>query len=163
MAANHVLVQTFDWAFGDDGAAVHDVEAVADVGAKIQVLLDQQNADFPFGFDLQQRFADLINDVRLDAFSRLVEDKNFGTGQQGAGDGELLLLAAAQDAAFALEHFFQDRKQFQHAVHLAVRFRAVHDKTELQIFPDRQVRKNITALRDVAEAEARALVRFQSD
>ena len=49
--------------------------------------------------------ADLVDDGGLDALGRLVEDQELGLGEHGAGDGELLLLAAAEDAAFARRAF----------------------------------------------------------
>ena len=41
-----------------------------------------------------------------------------------------LLLSAAQHAALALEHFFENGKQIEDAGHLSVGFRAVDDQTE---------------------------------
>ena len=76
----------------------------------------------PSLLDLDQRFTDLIDDIGLDAFGRFVEQKHFGPGEQGAGDGQLLLLAAAEHAALALQHFLEHGKQFQNAVHLPLAF-----------------------------------------
>ncbi len=42
-------------------------------------------------------------------------------------------------------------------------FVPVDDEADLQIFPNRQVRKNIAALRDIADAKAGALVGFEAD
>ena len=55
--------------------------------------------------------ADLVDDVRLNAFGRLVEDEHLRLGEQRAADGELLLLAAGEHAAFAREKFLQDREE----------------------------------------------------
>src|SRR5438445_5319430 len=156
------LVQVRDGAFRDNRAAVHDVKAVGHAQAEIQILLHEQDADIPFFPDPEERVADLVNDVRLDAFGGFVEDQDLGIGEHGAGDGELLLLAAAEHAAFALEHFFEDGKQLEHAINLAVGFGAAHDEAYLQIFPDRQVRKNVAALGNVTDALAGAFIGAQS-
>jgi hypothetical protein len=77
---------------------------------------------------------------------------------RGAGDGELLLLSAAEHAAFALQHLFQNRKELKRAIDLAVGFRAMHHEAELEVFPDCQVRKNVTSLRHVSNPETRAVI-----
>src|SRR5690349_2245117 len=43
-----VVVQMGDGAFGDDCAAIHDVEVVPDIEAEVEVLLDEENPDLPF-------------------------------------------------------------------------------------------------------------------
>ena len=62
------------------------------------------------------RVADLIDDVGLNAFGRLVEDEDLRLGEQRAADGELLLLAAGEHAAFARQKFLQDREEAEDAV-----------------------------------------------
>ena len=110
MSPHFGIVQMLDRPLGHDRPAVHDVKAVADVDAEIEILFDQQDADFSFGFDFQKRVPDLVDDVRLDALRGLVENKDFWVRQQRPRDGQLLLLAAAEHAAFALQHFLQDGK-----------------------------------------------------
>ena len=60
--------------------------------------------------ELFDGLSNLINNVRLNALGGLVEKKHFGIREQCAANGQLLLLAAAQDAAFALEHFLKNRE-----------------------------------------------------
>src|SRR2546426_6935566 len=102
----------------DNVAAVHDVKAIADLYAEVEVLLDEQNAYLPFFTELLESvanlldaimvagietvraelldgFANLVDDVRLDALGRLVKKEDLRTGEQRAADGELLLLATA--------------------------------------------------------------------
>ena len=59
---------------------------------------------------------DLLDDVGLNSLGRLVEQDDLRLGQHRAGDGELLLLAARQIAAAAVEKFFQHREQLEHLV-----------------------------------------------
>src|ERR1041385_1071313 len=115
----HVVIELRNRASRHDAAAVHDVEAVTHVEAEIQVLLDEQNADFAFGTKFLNSLANLVNDVRLDAFSGFIKEEDRWIGEQGAANGQLLLLATAEQAAFALEHFLQNGKERQHAVDFA--------------------------------------------
>ena len=77
-------------------------------------------ADQSFVAQLFNGLADLVNDVGLDAFGRLVEQQHLGMGEQRAADGQLLLLAAAQDAAFALKEILENREERQDPLHFAL-------------------------------------------
>ena len=78
MLPHDVIPETHDWAFGDHRAAVNYIKAVTDGETEIEVLLDGKDVDFSVLFDLQQRVADLSDNVRLNALGRFVEDQNFG-------------------------------------------------------------------------------------
>src|ERR1051325_422447 len=171
-----------DRAFRHNRAAVHDVEAVANVEAEVEILLDQQDPDLAFGAKfpdriadlldvvvaqavrakLLNRLADLVDDVRLDALRRFVEEQHLRVREQRTADGELLLLAAAEHAALALEHVLQDRKQRKHALHFTVQFLSLRDGADTEIFPDGEMRKDVTALRYVADAVAGALIGLET-
>ena len=58
--------------------------------------------------------ADVLDDRRLDALGRLIEDEQFGLCDQRTGDGELLLLTTRKIAAAARQHVLQHREQPQH-------------------------------------------------
>src|SRR5262245_53755957 len=49
--------------------------------------------------------------VGLDALGGLVEDEDLGVQDQGAGDGQLLLLAAREIAAAAAKHLLEDGEE----------------------------------------------------
>ena len=51
--------------------------------------------------------------LRLDAFGRLVEDQQLRPGGERARDRELLLLAAGEVAAAAVDHLLQHREQLE--------------------------------------------------
>ena len=89
----------------DDRALLHDVIAVGQLQGELEILLHQQHRHAgPRCLSVCQHVADQRDDRRLNALGRLVEDQQLGSGDQGAGDGELLLLAAAEHAALAVEH-----------------------------------------------------------
>ena len=157
----NVVVEQGDGAAGDDVAPVQQIEGVADLEAEIDILFDEQDPDaarpaqalhglpnlaprlllLPLLIqaarpELFDGLADLIDDVRLDALRRLVEEQDFGIGEQGAADGELLLLAPAEHASLALGHFLENREQLEHLVHLPVQPAALGLGADAEILPD---------------------------
>lgn len=69
---------------------------VGEAGRKVQKLLGQQDRHGPPVADLLQGRGDLLDDRWLNSLGRFVEEENPWLGDQRPGDGELLLLAAAQ-------------------------------------------------------------------
>src|ERR1043166_1821888 len=182
MLLDQFVVKFGNGAVGHDAAPVHDVKAVADIDTKIEILFDEEDADFSFppqlldgianfidalafvrieavGPEFFNRFADLVNDVRLNPFGRFVQEKYLGIREQRATDGQLLLLSTAQHTALALGHISQHWKQLEHAIEFAVQFAALSDRAQPEIFQNRQTRKNIAALRHVTEPASRAMIR----
>src|ERR1700722_19867536 len=93
-ALERVLVEIVAIAGIDDGAAVHDGEMVAGFAGKGEILLDQLYGDLAERAQIVDGAADILDDRRLDAFGRLVEQQEPRPHHQRAADGELLLLAA---------------------------------------------------------------------
>jgi hypothetical protein len=125
MLFNDGFIEFADIALGDNVASIHDVKTVANVHAEIEILFDEQNANFAFTSKLLNSvanllealfagvvetvrpkffdgFADLVDNVGLDALGRLVQEQHFWIGEQGPANGELLLLASAEHPALAL-------------------------------------------------------------
>src|SRR5579859_5314359 len=144
---------------GHDAAAVHDVEGVPDREAEINVLLDQENAELALLFDFNEGLPDEVDDIGLNSFGRFIQQKDLWFGDQRAGNRQLLLLAAAECPAFAPEKFLQDRKDLQNPLDLAAILYPVNDQPDLQVFPNCQMRKNITSLRHETDSAARAVFR----
>ena len=63
MPADDLVVEAADRAFGDDGAAIHDVETVTDLEAEVEALFDEQNADASFGTNFPKGAADFGNSI----------------------------------------------------------------------------------------------------
>src|SRR5215471_17043451 len=82
-----------------DAAAIHDDEMIAELAGKVEILLDQHDRHLPEPAQIRDGAADVLDDRRLDAFRRLVEQKQARAHHQGAADRELLLLAAREVAA----------------------------------------------------------------
>src|SRR5437763_382729 len=75
-------------------STVHDVKAVRHAQAEIEVLLNQQDAHLAFLADFYKGVANLVDDVWLNPFRRLVKDQDFWVRQHGPRDCQLLLLPA---------------------------------------------------------------------
>ena len=114
------VVQFLHRALRHDAATVHDKKAVTDFETKIEVLFHKQDGYFALGFQQTQGVTnllfvvvstqpfrpklfdgvpDLINDVGLDSLRRFIQKQYFGIREQGASDGELLLLSTAENAS----------------------------------------------------------------
>src|SRR3984957_1939599 len=160
-ALERALVEIVAVAGIDDGAAVHDGEMVAEFTGKVEILLDQYDGDLAERAQIGDGAADILDDRRLDAFGRLVEQEQPRPHHQRAPDGKLLLLAARKVAAAPAQHGFQHREQREHVVGHAARFARQRRKTGSQIFLDREQGKDFAALRHIGDAAPRPLRRFE--
>src|SRR5688572_23136997 len=108
-----VVVHMSHGSFRDDGTAVHNIEAIRDIETEIKVLFHKEDSNSASGpiiwkwvanicrllvlqssrADFYDRFGDLVDDVGLNALRGLIEQEHLRVGQQGAADGQLLLLA----------------------------------------------------------------------
>ena len=87
-----------------------------------------------------------------DALGGFVEEEEVGAGDQGAGDGQLLLLAAAEEAALAVQHGLQDGEQIENVVRDGGGGLALRDEADAEVFQDGHVGENFPALRHVTDA-----------
>src|SRR5580700_7886771 len=145
----------------DDSAAVHDGEMVAEFAGKVEILLDQHDGDLAERAQIGNGAADILDDRRLDAFGRLVEQEEPRPHHQGAADRELLLLAARKIAAAPTQHGLEHREQRKHVVGHAALLARQRRETGAQIFLDREEGKDFAALRHIGDAAPRPLRRFE--
>ena len=113
----------------------------------------------PFCAEPGDGAADVLDDRGLDALGRLVEDEQLRPRDQRPGDGELLLLAAGEVAAAAPEHVRQHREEVEDVGGDRPVGALERREPGLEVLLDRQQREDVAALRHVADAEPRALVR----
>src|SRR3954466_4769812 len=117
-----------------DPAALHDEDAVGDVEDEAQHLLADDDAEIADAADVAQQPRDILDDRRLDAFGRLVEQQDLRIARQRPRDRQLLLLAARQIAAAPPLELRQDRKQIEYLPRdLAL---AGHDQAGLDVLLD---------------------------
>ena len=94
-------------------------------------------------FSLQDDVADLVDDVRLNAFGGLVEDQQRRLEHERAADRQLLLLPARQIAAAPLQHLLQHREQLEDPRRNRPRAVLAHAEPDAQVLLDRQLRKDL--------------------
>src|ERR1043166_930083 len=94
----------------NDGAAVHDGKMVAEFAREVEILLDQHDRDLPQVAQISDGAADVLDDRRLDAFGRFIEQEHARPHDECASDGELLLLAAREVAAAPAQHVAEHRE-----------------------------------------------------
>src|SRR5690606_7499792 len=96
-----------------DLAAIHDVDVVGDLATGIEELLDQQNGHALFVAQELQRAADILDDRGLNALGGFIQNQHFGSGDQSAADGQLLLLATREVTAAPAQHRLQHGEEFE--------------------------------------------------
>src|SRR5271169_1405211 len=153
------LVHGFARAREHDRAAVHDRVIVGDVARPFEILLDHQDRHLALAAQMDERAADVLDDRRLNALGRLVEDEELRARHQRAANRQLLLLAAGEIAAAPPEHVVENRKQAENLVVDGALIARQAGESGLQVLLDREQRKNLAPLRHIAEAEPGALMR----
>jgi hypothetical protein len=96
--------------------------------------------------------ADLGHDVRLDALGRLVQDEQLRVERERPGDRELLLLAAREVAAAALEHGLEHREVCEQVIEALLAQLGVRPARRAQVLFDRELAEDLAALRHEADA-----------
>src|SRR5262249_10305174 len=119
--------------------------------------LDQQDRDAGL-IDAVDLAPDLRDEPRHDAFGRLVEDQELRPHHQTAGDGEHLLLAAGQRVAWLLKPLPEPWEAAKHIV-LPLRIAAPARQPDGEVLLHGETREDAAALRNIADAAARHLVR----
>ena len=93
-----------------DHALAQQQHAVGQLGDEVEVLLHHHHGDAAPAVEVAQQLDDPVDDRRLDSLRRLVEQDQLGLGDEAAGDGEKLLLAAGQRAAVPVHEGLQHRE-----------------------------------------------------
>ena len=107
------------------------------------------------------RVLNLIDNRRLNALGRFVENQQFWIGQNRTTNRQLLLLTARQDAALTSQHVFDHWKQLIHLVESIATRGPRNTHTDFEVFLNRQIRKNVATLWHVAEPHPCALIGAQ--
>ena len=106
---------------------------------------------------------DLLNlrhDRGLQAFGGFIEQQKIGLLYDRSGDGELLLLPAAEYAALTVREVPQPREIIKHELGYPIGLRALSQQGQQEIFPDRKVRHDFPTLGHVRYAPPRSHVRL---
>jgi len=113
MLAHDIVGQCVDRTGGHTPSFLENDEVARDSSRKRELLLYEQHGHASLAIEPQDDVADLVDDVRLDAFGRLIEDQKPRLENHGSANRELLLLATRQVAAAPMAHLLQDGKQVE--------------------------------------------------
>jgi hypothetical protein len=92
----------------------------------------------------------------LNAFRRLIEYQQARPRDQGAGNRQLLLLAAGEVAAAAMQHVFQHRKQGEDLIRDVAQVWRQRRKTGFEVLKHGEPGKDVAALRNRGQPGAGA-------
>jgi hypothetical protein len=84
------------------------------------VLLDEQHTEVASPGQLGDHRLDLADHRRLDTVGRLVENQAGGAGDERAGDGQLLTLAARQQTGAPRQQLLERREQVELLIDVCV-------------------------------------------
>lgn len=143
-----VLVQVCGGAELLDAARVHHRDGVGHGHGLLLVVGDMDERDADLGLDALELQLHLAAQLQVEGAERLVEEEHLRVVDQGAGDGDALLLAAGQLVRLALREV-AELNELQHVVDLLLhRLDAAPAQTEGDVLGDVQVREERVALKD---------------
>ena len=142
---------------------LHEKEPLGDAPGERQLLLDQEDRDLLLGIEPANHFPELVDDARLNALGRLVEQHALWLQGEGTTDGELLLLPAGQVTATAAHHRAQDGEEAKDEVGNVTMTALARERSHAKILLDRELWKNVAPLRDVGDSVPRALRHLRAD
>ena len=134
---------------------IDDVDAIGELEGHLGILLDEQHAD-PLALELPDGAHDGFHHERRQALRRLVQEEQLRPREEGADDGEHLLLAPGEQPSLAIQHLAELRKALEHALQGPARARPASD---LQVLPRGEVGEDAARLGHEGDAELRDPVR----
>ncbi len=117
------------------------------LAGKVEILFDQHDGHGAEAAQIGNGAADILDDRRLDAFGRLIQQQQLRPHHQRAADRQLLLLSARKIAATPSQHGLQHGEQREHIIGNIAVDALERTETCLEIFLHRQQRKYLAALR----------------
>src|ERR1700677_1243183 len=147
----------FFWHLAYQNAFLNNQNPVRQLADEIKRLLDQNHRDGVGPLELQQMISDFVDDGRLNAFRRLVQENERRFTAKTPRNSQDLLLAAAQNAGGSLPQRRQTRKRLNCLFDLFPRLTG-HPRAHPKILCDAEAGENLAALRNVTEPVAGALV-----
>src|SRR5262245_60162696 len=147
-----------------DGALAHDGVGAGEAPRELEVLLHEEDGDAAL-LDALDGALDLEDHVGLDALRRLVHQEKLGSGEEYAGDGELLLLAAREHTALARKELSELRKELEDLLDVLLSGAPVAgrlgaaEESHAEGLGHAQIRKDLASLGHVADPAGRPLFR----
>src|SRR6266853_3098022 len=156
MPVHHCVAQFGNRAGHDDPSFLHHGEAVGCLARKQDVLLDKDDGQADLPVEANDDGFNFLDDRRLDAFVRFVEQDDLRVGGQRPRDRKLLLLPAGENAAGTFEIVHQIWKQLRHQFRNLPLTVCPGESAHQDIFADGEIRNDFAALGNVGNAGAGA-------
>src|SRR5690606_16517502 len=137
----------------DDSTLVDHPKLARNPTCERQLLLDEQHREVRLLVELQNDVADLVHDVRLNAFGRLIQDQELRLQHQGSTDRELLLLSSGKVSAASAQHLLEHGKELEYLLRQIAPLLAPSGQSSAQSLLDRELREDLAPLRHVADAD----------
>src|SRR6516162_1277021 len=97
-------------------ATLHDQPGGGEIAREVEILLDEEDRHRA-AFDKSADYAfDVLDDLRMNSFGRLVEDEQVRPRDESEGDRQLLLLPAGKVPTATVEHVLQHWKEIKDLV-----------------------------------------------
>src|SRR6185437_4057645 len=109
---------------------------------EVDVLLDHQHGEAAIAVEGEDALADLLDDARLHAIARLVEEQDFRAADDGASDGQHFLLSAAQRPALLEAALAQEGEVTVDPFEVERAAPGADESAHAEIVEDRHVRKD---------------------
>src|SRR5215471_1165813 len=145
MASDDGVGELVDRAACNASTLFENSERARHAAGKRQLLLHEQHRDPGLSIETQDDVADLVDDVRLDAFGGFVEDQQLRFEDERSADRQLLLLTAGKISALPPQHLLQHRKEREDVRRNLFRSALSDAETDAQILFDGQMRKDLAS------------------
>src|SRR5580700_5864942 len=113
MCAHDLVCEFADLALGNPATVGQYAELARHAASEGKLLLDQKHGQSFFLIQSQNNVANLVDNIWLDPFGRLIENQQLRLENKRPANRELLLLTARKVAATPLQHLLQHRKQVE--------------------------------------------------
>src|SRR3984957_6877071 len=160
---DEAMPMQFAWFSGmHDDAFLDDEDSLGQSGDEVEILLDKDDRQFALGPKAEKRLRDLVDDRRLNAFGRFVQQKQPWVAREAAGDCEQLLLATRERAARAVDQRLKAREGFQRRSDRGVFILWSPGCARPQVIAPAEARKDVPPLRHMPQAAARTPIRLRA-
>ncbi len=132
-------------------AAVHSRVIVGEIARRLEILLDDEIADVALAAQVDDRPADILDDRRLDAFGRLVEDEKLGRVTRARPIASCCCWPPERSPP-RRPSMSEDREQIEAPRRGRARRAGGSHSPSSRFSRTREQRKDLAALRHVAEA-----------
>ncbi len=150
------------WNSRDNPTFLHDVGAVAQRENGVEILFHEQDRRAELPTEGAKGGADQLDDRRLNAFRRFVEQHQSWIADERAADRKLLLFSAGHGSGHLIAPLLKAREGFEDEFGQLLAAGSTDQAPDFEILLHRHSRKDVTSLRDIAHPEPRAILGWKA-